>query len=104
MPKGNQYESEGGADGESPLASAKSTHKAVTSLSKSKKSCPCVAYTVRHISNIVRIEEDDDVDGGGSTTAVGSKNSSVGGSPVGGSLDALPVDNSTLGRLELAFN
>ena len=59
---------------------------------------------MRHISSIVHIEEDDDVDGEGSTTIVGSTNSSVVGSPVRGPLDASPVEDSTRGRLELDFN
>ena len=59
---------------------------------------------VRHVSNIVCIDEEDDVDGGGSTAAVGSTKSSVVGSPKGGAQDASPVEDSTQGRLELAFN
>ena len=59
---------------------------------------------MRHFSSIVRIDEEDDVDGGGSTTVVGSIKSSVIGSPQGGALDAWPVENSTRRRLELAFN
>ena len=59
---------------------------------------------MRHVSSIVRIDEEDDVDGGGSTAAVGSTKSSVVGSPKGGAQDASPVEDSTQGRLELAFN
>ena len=59
---------------------------------------------MRHIFSIVRIKEDDDVNNGGSTAAVGSTKSSVVGSPKGGSLDASPVEDSTRGCLELAFN
>ena len=84
--------------------SAKSARKVITSWCKSNKSCPCVARTGRHVSSMVRIEEDDDVDGGGSTTAVGSTNSSTVGSLVEGPLDASPVEDSTLGHLELAFS
>ena len=59
---------------------------------------------MRHFSSIIRIDEENDVDGGGSTTAVGSIKSSVIGSPQGGALDAWPVENSTRRRLDLAFN
>ena len=59
---------------------------------------------MRHVSSIVCIDEEDDVDGGGSTAAVGSANSLVKGSPEEGPLDASPVEDSTRGRLELAFN
>ena len=44
------------------------------------------------------------LDGGGSTTAIGSTYSSAVGSPDGGGLDASPVEDSTLGCLELTFN
>ena len=53
---------------------------------------------------MVCIEEDDDVDGGGSTAAMGSTNSSVVRSLEVGPLDASPVEDSALRRLELAFN
>ena len=59
---------------------------------------------VRHVSNIVCIDEKDDVDSGGSTAAVGSIKSSTVGSLEEGALDASPVEDSTQGRLELAFN
>ena len=59
---------------------------------------------VRHVSSIVRIDEEDDVDGGGSTVVVGSTKSSTEGSPEGWALDASPIEDSTQGRLELAFN
>ena len=59
---------------------------------------------VRHVSNIVCIDKDDDVDGGGSTAAVASTKSSVVGSPKGGARDVSPVEDSTQGHLELAFN
>ena len=59
---------------------------------------------MRHVSNIVCIDEEDDVDGGGSTVVVGSTKSSAVGSLKGGALDASPVEDSTRGRLELAFN
>ena len=102
--KGNHDSWEGGAGGEEPLATAKSAHKVATSLSTSNKSCPCAAWTVKTISNIARKEEVLDVDGGGSTAAVGSTKSSAVGSPKGEALDASPVEDSTRGRLELAFN
>ena len=60
--------------------------------------------TVRHVSRMVRIDEDVDVNGVGSTTAVGSINSSTVGSPERGPLDASPVEDSTLGLFELVFN
>ena len=47
---------------------------------------------------MVCIEEDVNVDGGGSIAAVGSTNSSVVGSPEGGPLYASPIEDSTLGR------
>ena len=59
---------------------------------------------VRHVSSIVHIDEEDDVDGGGSTTVVGSTKSLAVGSPEGEALDALPVEYSSRGCLELAFN
>ena len=95
LPKGNHDSSEGGASGKAPLASSKSARKAATPLRKSNKSCPCVALTVRTMSNIVRIDEVKDVDGGGSTTVVGSTNDSIEGSPKGGARDASPVEDST---------
>ena len=58
----------------------------------------------RHVSSIICIDEEDDVDGGGSTTAVVSTKSLVVGSLKGGALDASPVEDSTRGHLELAFN
>ena len=58
---------------------------------------------VMTMSSILRIEESLDEEAGGSTTAVGSTNSSTVGSPDVGGLDEL-VEDSTLGRLELAFN
>ena len=82
---------------------AKSTLKAWSSLSTSNKSCPCVAWTVMIVSSILHKEESLDEDGGGSTTAVGSIYVTTEGSPDGG-LDAAPVEDSTLGHLELAFN
>ena len=56
------------------------------------------------LSNIARKEESLDVNGGGSTAVVGSTYASAEGSPEGGGQDASPVEDSTLGRLELAFN
>ena len=49
-------------------------------------------------------EESPNVDGGGSIAAVGFTYISIEGSPDEGGLDASPVEDSTLGRLELAFN
>ena len=59
---------------------------------------------MRHVSKIVCIDEEDDVDREGSTTAIGSTKSSAIRSPEGGALDASPVEDSTLGCLELTFN
>ena len=59
---------------------------------------------MRHVSSIVRINEEDDVDGGGSMAVVGSTKASAVGSPEKGALDTSPVEDSTWGRLELAFN
>ena len=59
---------------------------------------------MRHVSNIVCIDEEDDVDGGGSTAAVGSTNASVVGLLKGGALDASSIEDLTRERLELAFN
>ena len=56
------------------------------------------------LSNIARKEESLDVDGGGSIATVGSTYSSAVGSPDRGGLDASPVEDSTLGHLELSFN
>ena len=54
------------------------------------------------VSSILSIESSLDEDVGGSTATVGSTNYSAVGSPNVGGLDA-PVEDSTLGRLELAF-
>ena len=59
---------------------------------------------MRHISNIVCIDEEDDVDGGGSMAVIGSTKASAVGSPEEGALDTSPVEDSTQGHLELAFN
>ena len=59
---------------------------------------------MRHVSSIVHIDEEDVVDGGGSTVAMGSTKSSAIGSPKGGALDASPIEDLTRGHLELAFN
>ena len=59
---------------------------------------------MRHVSSIVHIDEEDVVDGGGSTAAMGSTKSIAVGSPKGGALDASPVEDLTRGHLELAFN
>ena len=56
------------------------------------------------LSNVARKEELLDVDGGGSTVAMGSTYASAKGSPEEGGRDASPVEDSTLGRLKLAFN
>ena len=56
------------------------------------------------LSNIARKEELLDVDGGGSTVAMGSTYASAKGSLEEGGRDASPVEDSTLGRLKLAFN
>ena len=56
------------------------------------------------ISNIAHKEEVLDVDGGGSTTAMGSTNASAEGSLDEGGLDASPIEDSALGHLKLAFN
>ena len=69
----------------------------------SNKSCPCVAWIVMTISSILRIEELLNEDGRGSIAAVGSTYSSVVGSSDRG-LDVAPIEDSTLRRLELAFN
>ena len=53
---------------------------------------------------MARKEKSLDVDGGGSIAAVGSTYSSTVGLPDGGGLDASPVEDSTLGHLELSFN
>ena len=55
------------------------------------------------VSSILRIEESLDEEVGGSIAAVGSTNSSAVGSLDVGGLKA-PIEDSTLGRLELAFN
>ena len=55
---------------------------------------------VRHVSNKVHIDDEDDVDGGGSTAAVGSTNTSL----EGRAQDASTVEDSTRGRLKLNFN
>ena len=55
------------------------------------------------VSNMLHKDESLDEEGGGSIVVVGSTYSSVVGTPKGG-LDASPVEDSTLGRLELAFN
>ena len=56
------------------------------------------------LSNIARKEDLLDVDGGGSMVAMGSIYASTKGSLEGGVQDASPVEDSTLGCLELAFN
>ena len=98
--KGNHDSLEGG---EASLEAARSAHKATTSCFKSNSSCPCANWIVSTIFNIDLVEAVD-VGGAGSTAAVGSTYSSAGGSPDGGPLDASPVEDLTLGRLELAFN
>ena len=83
---------------------ASSACKVASSLSKSKSSCPCADWTVSTVTNIDLVEVAVDVDGSGFTAAVGSTYSSTEGSPKGGPLDASLVEDSTLGRFELAFN
>ena len=56
------------------------------------------------LSNIACKEDSLDVDGGGSMVAMGSIYASTKGSPKGGGRDASPVEDLTLGHLELAFN
>ena len=56
------------------------------------------------VSNMLHKDESLDEEGGGSILVVGSTYSSVVGTPKEGGLDASPVEDSTLGRLELAFN
>ena len=58
---------------------------------------------VMTVSNILQMEASLDEEGGGSTVAVGSTNSSVDGSPDQGGRDASPGEDSTLGCLDLAF-
>ena len=58
---------------------------------------------VMAVSSILRKEASLEEEGGGSTAAVGLTNSSVVRSPEEGGWDAAPVEDSTLGRLELAF-
>ena len=55
------------------------------------------------VSNILRMEASLDEEGGGSTKAVGSTNSLTDGSLDEEGRDASPVEDLTLGRLELAF-
>ena len=50
---------------------------------------------MRHVSSIVRIDEEDDVDGGGSMAVVGSTKASAVGSPEEGALDTSPIKDST---------
>ena len=59
---------------------------------------------MKTIFNIVRIEKALNVDGGGSTTTMGSTKASAKGSLEGGAQDASRVEDSTRGCLELAFN
>ena len=53
---------------------------------------------------MVRTKESLDVEDGGSMMAMGSRKSSVVGSLKGAAQDASPVEDSTPGHLELAFN
>ena len=50
---------------------------------------------MRHISSIIRIDEEDDVDGGRSMAVVGSTKASALGSPEGGALDTSPIEDLT---------
>ena len=58
---------------------------------------------VMAVSNILRMLESPEVEGGGSTMAVGSINSSAVGSPEEEGWDATPEEDSTQIHLELAF-
>ena len=58
---------------------------------------------VMAVSSILRKEASLEEEGGGSTAVVGSTYSSVVGSPKEEGLDASPVEDSTLGCLELVF-
>ena len=49
------------------------------------------------------MDESPEVEGGGSTAAMGSTNSLAMGSPKEGGWDAAPVEDSTRGCLELIF-
>ena len=55
------------------------------------------------ISNMLRMEASPDEEGRGSTAIVGSTNSLADESLEGGGGDASPVEDSTLGCLELSF-
>ena len=50
---------------------------------------------MRHVSSIIRIDEEDDVDGGRSMAVVGSTKASALGSPEGVALDTSPIEDST---------
>ena len=55
------------------------------------------------VSSMLRKDESLEEEARGSTAAIGSTTSSAVGSPDGG-LGAAPVEDSTLGHLELVFN
>ena len=55
------------------------------------------------VSNILQMDESLEEEVGGSIAVVGSINSSAEGLPEKGGQDASPMEDSTLGRLELAF-
>ena len=82
---------------------AKSACKTWSSVSTFIKSCPCVDWTVITVSSILWMLESLEVEGGGSTVAVGLTNPSVVGSPEEGGWNAAPEEDSIRGRLELDF-
>ena len=99
----DQDSSSKGGGGVDCFALAKLAHKAWSSVSTSNKICPCATWTVITISSKLRIEESLDEEGGGLTAAVGSIYSLAVLLPERGGLDASPVEDSSLGCLELAF-
>ena len=56
------------------------------------------------LSSMLRKDESLDEEDGESTAIVGSTYTLAVRSPEGGGLDASPIEDSTLGHLELAFN
>ena len=55
------------------------------------------------VSNILRMDESPEAEGGGSTTAVGLTNSSAVGLPKEGGWDVTPKEDYTQGCLKLSF-
>jgi len=82
---------------------AKFARKTWSSLSTSTKSWPWVAWTIMIVSNILRMLESPEVEGGGLTTAIGSTYSSIVGSLKKGGGGATLKEDSIWGRLELAL-